>query len=391
MPNIPEVGNQTQIAYILEPIPGTTPATPAGQILPWSELSGFTPDRDFIDNPVLRSDNMQSAGRGSYLKAKPSLGAPLAYGLYDDWLAAALGNWGWTANVIKVAPPVIDSAASISILATGKTWTRPSGSFITDGFAVGMYMDGAGDPTNAGNNSTFLISAVTATIITCATATGLVDSAGMTAYTIAQNIQPSFTIEKLNKTNGYAFPFLGTYLDGFELSGDSSAKPVMVKFNLLAKTVSNETMASLWASLVQPNTNPQIAPFEAVWKKGTTVLPVTKWSVKVDRNSDTQAICGVNGLYAIKHKAAKVTVSMDLLFDSTAYAAYTDMRAENDIDLHLTLGPGGTKTYQMDLTRARIKTWKGDPKDGLYPVSIEVESYAPISGTNTHLMLTRLP
>lgn len=385
-----EVGNQTQTSYIQEVIFGTTPATPTGQILPWSELS-FGADRDFIDNPVMRTDNMKAAGRGGYLKGKGSVGGPIAYGAWDDLLAAALGNWGWTTNVIKIAPPVIDSAASITIAASGKTFTRPAGSFITDGFAVGMYIDTTGDPTNAGNNSTFLISVVTATVITCSTATGLVDATGLTSFSITQNIRPSFSFEKLHKVNGYNFPYLGCIVDGFELSGDSSPKPLMAKFDLIAKTVSNESGASIFTALTQPTTNNQMAPFESVIKKGATILPVTKWSLKVNRNSDTAAICGLNALYDIRHQAATVSGSLELYFDSTAYALYTDMRSENDIALQLLLGPGASKTYQIDLTKVRLKNWKGDPKEGMFTVTCDFESYVPNSGTNTACMITRLP
>jgi len=385
-----EVGNQTQISYVREVAFGSTPATPTGLILPWADLS-YTADRDFIDNPVLRTDNMKAAGRGSFLKGKATLTAPLAYGIYDDFMAAVMGNWAFTSNVSKIAPAIVDTAGSITIAAAGKTWTRATGSFVTDGFAVGMYMDGNGDATNAGNNGTFLISNVAALVITCSTASGLVDAAGLSAYAISQNIRPSFSLEKLHKVNGYAFPFLGAVVDSFELSWDSSAKPVQIKFDLLAKTVSNEATTPIMTTYTAANTNNQVAPFEAVVKKGTTVLPITKGSMKCDRNSDVAAICGVNGIYDIRHKAATVSGALELLFDSNTYALYTDMRAENDVVLQMLFGPGGTKTYQFDLTRCRLKNWKGDPKDGMFPVTVDYESYVPISGTNTALMITQLP
>lgn len=388
MPSV-EVGNQTQISYLQETLFGVAP-TGVGQILPWSDLS-FQADRDFIENPVLRTDNMKSAGRGSFLKGKGKLTGPLAYGVYDDFIAAALGNWAWTANVAKVAAPVLDSAASISVDGTAKTFTRTAGSFIADGFAVGQYVDTNGDPTNAGNNGTFLISALTATLMTCSAATGLVTAAGLTAFNISQNIRPSYAIEKLHKVNGFCFPFLGCIIDGFEISWDSSSKPVQIAFDILSKTASNEQLASIFTGYAQPNSNNVMAPFEAVTKKGTAILPVTKGSLKVARNSATALVCGQNSIYDIRHGAATVTGAFDLLFDSTSYGLYTDMRAENDIALQILLGPGSNKTYQADLTKCRAKGWKGDPKDGMFTASVDIESVAPTTGANTSCMITRIP
>lgn len=67
---------------------------------------------------------------------------------------------------------------TISVVAAGKTFTRSAGSYLTDGFKVGHTVTSSGF-TNAGNNqSELLISAVTATVMTFSTATGLVNETG---------------------------------------------------------------------------------------------------------------------------------------------------------------------------------------------------------------------
>lgn len=69
------------------------------------------------------------------------------------------------------------TAIQINVVATGGTFTRLSGSFITDGFRPGMTVVFTGF-TNGGNNATKVISTVTATVITVTDTTGLVDETG---------------------------------------------------------------------------------------------------------------------------------------------------------------------------------------------------------------------
>lgn len=66
-----------------------------------------------------------------------------------------------------------DPNLTVSVDAVGLTFTRSSGSWLTDGFAVGASVTFGGF-VNAGNNAAFVASAVTDLVLTCSTATGLV-------------------------------------------------------------------------------------------------------------------------------------------------------------------------------------------------------------------------
>jgi hypothetical protein len=65
----------------------------------------------------------------------------------------------------------------INVNATAGTFTRLSGSFLTDGFAVGQTIT-TDSFSNAGNNSQFFIKTVTATVITVTNAYGMVTETG---------------------------------------------------------------------------------------------------------------------------------------------------------------------------------------------------------------------
>lgn len=387
MPSPVELGQQTQLAFIQELILGTTPATPAGQILRWTGMD-FGADAPYINNPELRTDMMTPAGRRGGLRGKGSIDGKLSYGTYDAFLAAVLGNFAWATNVVKVAPMANGSAASVVVASVGKTFTRATGSWVTDGFVVGDYIQTSGF-TAPGNNGTFVISTISALVITCTTATGLVDDAGSATGKIARNVRPSFTVEKGHLANGNYMPFLGCVVDSVEMSGKVN-DAVDIKIGLMGTSVSAASTATLFSSLTQPNTNNLITTWDGNLKKDTIAMgQVLSWNLKLNRNLDAAEVCGSSALYDIQPKSAKVTGSFELYFDSiTQYSAFV---AETDIAFQLNLGGLANLGYQIDLTKCRITKWGAPPKDGLMTQQVEFESFVPASGTNTSCMITRKP
>lgn len=384
-----EVGNLSRLAYNgPEAIFGTTNSTPAGIVV---RQTGFelNAERSYIDNPELRIDGMVQAGVGGALRGKGSIKSLLSYGTYDDFIAASSGNFGWTSNVAKIRAITVDTAATIAVVTGANTWTRADGgSFITDGFAVGDYINTSGF-TNAGNNGSFVISAISALVITTSTATGLVSEGANAAGNISLNTRPSYTLERAHLVNGIYMAFPGCVFDGYELSGKADAA-VEGTFNFISKSVSQESNASVFSTITAANSNALLTSWNGSVKKGgSTLANVLGWALKTSRNLDSGIVVGASALYDIQPRAQKITGTMELYFDS--YALYTDMRAENDLAIQLNLGPGGTKSYTVDLTRVRIKSWKSVPKDGLMSAMVEWESFVPTSGTNTSMMWTRLP
>ena len=69
------------------------------------------------------------------------------------------------------------TAMALDVDATARTFTRASGSFITDGFVPGNNFDSTGF-TNAGNNGAWVIDTVVALVITVVDGTGLVTESG---------------------------------------------------------------------------------------------------------------------------------------------------------------------------------------------------------------------
>ena len=86
-------------------------------------------------------------------------------------------SWAGGTGQLLAAVFADSTAIQIDVVAAAGTFTRGSGSFVTDGFRPGMTIVTSGF-TNGGNNTTKVISTVTALVITVTSITGLVDETG---------------------------------------------------------------------------------------------------------------------------------------------------------------------------------------------------------------------
>lgn len=169
----PKSGSVVSHHYVLETTCGVTPTSPV-----WSPLR-FTSGnlqltRDVLvsteldgsrDTPSVRLGSKQAAG---------DISIELSPDSYDDLLEAALGGT-WVVRTGEVG-------LSITVGAVAKTFTRAAGDFTTAPTSI-VVGDMVKFPSLTGNNSgSFRVTAVTATVITCAgiAAGVLVDEATVT-------------------------------------------------------------------------------------------------------------------------------------------------------------------------------------------------------------------
>lgn len=117
-----------------------------------------------------------------------------------SWRTILLGSTGLggaTRNSQAVSPSV-----SITVNSSANTFTRSTGSFVTDGWAVGKKFK-ASKFTNAGNNNQFTITAVTATVITCSGATGLVTETAVAD--LVESAVKTPIADPVTSTKGYGY------------------------------------------------------------------------------------------------------------------------------------------------------------------------------------------
>lgn len=155
MATTPFKGANTAQFYVVEVTPGVTPDNPV-----WSPLrnTGGVPaiTRDTLTSNELDGSRETTSIRTGNKQVSGEYAIELSSKSQDDWLAGALGST-WQSGVSL-------SSLSITVAPAGKTFTRDTGSFITDGVEVGdliAFTDLTGD-----NAKPFIVTAVEALVVT---------------------------------------------------------------------------------------------------------------------------------------------------------------------------------------------------------------------------------
>ena len=95
------------------------------------------------------------------------------YAALTETASELITEYGQPITIRRKVVNIVDPVWLVSVNSVALTFTRDSGSWIDDGVTMGAEVTFSGF-ANAGNNGTFIVSAVSALSIECTTATGLV-------------------------------------------------------------------------------------------------------------------------------------------------------------------------------------------------------------------------
>lgn len=212
---MPFSGRTRNLTSVRETVFGVTPANPTMTEVRALKEYSLKLALGQIDNNEQHADRMTRKSRNGNKKGDFSIPFQLSYGDFDEYFEETMGGT-WT--------PLASTTGVITIAAAGKTFTRAAGSFITDGFAVGQEIITTNFVTGA-NNGSFIITAVTALVITCANAAGLVDEVGPAGVNIKTaidvlkvgNVARSRSFEDRNPTANLYELYNGGVFDSFDL------------------------------------------------------------------------------------------------------------------------------------------------------------------------------
>jgi hypothetical protein len=170
-------GSRVSLLYAIESIFGTSPAGPGVYRPLRSTGNSIELSKSTFQSSELRSDRQIADFRHGAKRVDGDVDVELMPYDFDALLEAALGGT-WTGVVTS-------TATTLQITAATGTITRPSGSFITDGFLAGMMIK-LGGFTAPGNNNYFILNAVNALTMTVTSFTGMVDEAASAGRTCTQ-------------------------------------------------------------------------------------------------------------------------------------------------------------------------------------------------------------
>ena len=187
--------NRIDLAALKEATYGTTPSTGDGQpIRITSESLAY--GIDYASSEEIRSDRARARGVRTAARATGDINFEMSYGQLDDLLLAIAGQTDWPSHTISgVIYSTVAGAAGV------QHYLRSGGSFITDGFIAGQWIEVAGF-TLAANNGFARVTAVEALKLLVEGPTLTAEAAGDTVSIKGQAIGgngttlTSFSIEK---------------------------------------------------------------------------------------------------------------------------------------------------------------------------------------------------
>jgi hypothetical protein len=268
---------------------------------------------------------------------------------YDDQIESVLAGT-WT----QINLSGINIAADVS-----GTYTRASGSFITDGYRVGDWVAGTGF-TNAGNNTTARrVIGVTATVLTVDVTSGPAmvteaSAAGRTLGLVGRRVQigtalRTWTIERQFVDVSRFQPFRGVALNSMKLSIQPD-QLVQGEFGLLGMSGAAVAASSITASALTPlaDTSPFTAFSGSVVRGSTQVAVATGIDLNIDNGRKLQAVVGGTTSPDVFEGTADVTGTLSMMFNGLT--DINDFLNENRAGLYLRLlDQDGTSFHSINM------------------------------------------
>lgn len=144
--------NRVSLAYIAETVYGVTPTTPTLKALRFIEES-FKKATETQRSKEIRADRQAPDVIRTMVKAQGDLSFELIYSAYDDFIAAAVGSAGWSAQVSSTATTISAATADNSLNSAAVNWASA-------GFQANQWVKISGFAT-AGNNGYAKIASIT--------------------------------------------------------------------------------------------------------------------------------------------------------------------------------------------------------------------------------------
>lgn len=384
-------GVAKRVAFKKESTWGTAAGTSGGQYLR-RVTSSLDLRKETYQSSEIRRDYQVSDMRHGVRSVDGSINGELSAGTWQKFLAAALRRDFGTA---------ITSTAltNVTAAATAPQFVRAAGSFLTDGFKVGMVIRWTGWATTGTTNNSrnFLITALTATNMTGVFLDGTTPGAkasgdSVTALEVGKHTyapasshtDDSFSIEHWYSDIAQSELFTGCKLQslGFQLPPTGIAT---VEGQFLGKDVTTAT-AEYYASVTAETTTGVLAAVNgALYLQGSAVALLTGLNFTINGNMSGVPVVGSNSYADINEGRIVVEGQITALFQDATIRDYFINETEVALTAVLTSANSATADF-VAFTMPRIKVGgaaKDDGEKGLVQTLPFTALYLGTGGTGT--------
>lgn len=311
-----------QVAYKAETTYGTVPAAANAQALRRVQ-STLDLAKDTYQSNEIRADYQIQDFRHGVRRVRGKIGGELSAGTYRDFFAAALKR-----DFVAVTAA---TGASLTIAGTGPTYTvtRAAGSYLTDGFKVGMGVRLSAGALNAANlNKNLLIVALTATVATVMpmNAAALVAEGPITGCTVTAvgkvtyipqtgHTDRSFSMEHWYVDLGQSEVFSGCKIDQLQLALPATGLAT-IDLNVLGQGVTTAA-AQYFTAPTAPTTTSALAAVNGLLRVGgQSVAIVTSLSLNINPGFSGDPVVGSTVVPNLFPGTVSVSGQLSAYFDT---------------------------------------------------------------------------
>lgn len=363
-------GTAKQVGYKKESTWGTLAGTTSGKLLRRVTAS-FNLVKDAYESGEIRTDRQIADYRHGVRSAEGSLNGELSPATYADFMGSLLAR-DFTTGASA-------TGLSVTIAASGSlyTVTRAAGSWLTDGFQVGMIMrlTGAGlNATNSGKN--LLIASMTATVLTVAvvnattlTAEGPIasvtaNSTGKVTYVpTSGHTDDSYTIEEWYSDIAQSEVYTGMKLNSMAVQLPATGLTT-VDFGFAGKDLTQKGTTQYFTSPTAQNSNGIFAAVNGVMiVAGQPVALVTSADFSVERATENATAVGSNSVAEIFTGRIRVTGNLSVYFQDAAFRGYFDAETPVTLVMALTTDNSAASNF-VTFTLPKVKLGSFTKDDG---------------------------
>lgn len=377
------------VTYKVESAWGTKATNTNGKTL--RRVTGeFQLEKDTYASDEINVQQQIDDFRHGSRRASGSLSGELSGGAYEEFMAAALRQdfaaGATTGAVIVIAA---DETAGVS------TFTRSTGSFVTDGFKAGdvISVSGFTDPANNGIFVVVSVVALTLTVEHFDEDGALVTEAegdsvtilakGKKSYTpTSGHIDDSFTIEEWYADDSISRTFLGMLVDTMSINIAPNSMAT-VEFGFMGKNAEDPTGSQYF-------TSPTAAPTEGIYSgpdgllliNGVANRKVTSLSLSLANGVTMEPVIGSVAQGAKSRGKVNVTGSITAIFDSATIFNYFDNETEVSVTYALR-SADGTEAFGIHMPRVKFGSATTDDGEKVIVLSADFQALRDVSGSTT--------
>ncbi|CDH43850.1 phage tail tube protein [Candidatus Contendibacter odensensis] len=369
-------GANVGLSYVAEVTRGTTPGSPTMKAARFTGRN-LNLTRATLTSNERRNDRQIADLRHGFNQVGGSLGFELSTDAFNDFLEAAMaGTWA-------VAP----TTGAQTLASTTSTFTRATGSFITDGFMPGDMVTVTGFVTG-GNNGVTQVVSVSALVLTVAkTLVADVAAAARTIAGVGKKLKvgstlKTFTFERrfTDITQYQVFAGVAINQMSFNIKPDQIIGGSFDVIGMSSQPLSGTSLGS-------PTAAPTGSPFDAftanLYINGVANAVVTDISFQLANNRSVNPVVGSKFSPDVFEGTCQVTGTlMAYLQDAAVLNLFTN---ETECSLFAKFpDPNGTDYFVVQLPRIKLTSADSDPpQQGPITVSYKFQALVePNSGTS---------